>query len=192
MIALVAFAAAVSGTNDARSLQSLQDMGTCIVDQTPWAAREVLALDYRSPEYAEKMKTLGAQSGRCMAQPGVMRSGGVLFAGALAEALLKFEVKPRELPARIAFDPARPPITARSLGEEMTLCTAFRAPEQTAALLRTRPATEQETRAEEALAPVMAQCLRKDLKAEMNRPAIRSMLALAAYRIVTTPKQAAK
>jgi hypothetical protein len=192
MIALVVFAAVVSGTNDPRSLRSLQDMGTCIVDQTPWVAREVLALDYRSPEYAERIKALGARSTRCMGRSSEFRSAGVLFAGSLAEALLKFEVKRKDLPARIAFDPARRPIEARSPGEEMALCTALHAPEQTAALFRTRPGTPEETQAEEALAPTMGQCLQKDLKVEMNRPAIRSMLALAAYRIATTPKKAAQ
>jgi hypothetical protein len=193
MIGFVAFAAAaaVSGS-DAYSVQSLHDLGACIVDQAPWLARDVLALDYRSPEYAAKLKEIGAKPWRCPGRRGDFRSAGVLFAGSLAEAMINFEVKPRNLPARIAYDPSRQPIVARSPGEEMTLCTAFHAPEQTAALFRTQPATPQESKAEEALGPVMSQCLRKDLKVEMNRPAIRSMLALAAYRIVTTPKKTAQ
>jgi hypothetical protein len=183
-LALAAAAPAVAPKTDAYSLQALHRVGACIVDTTPWTAREALALDYRTPKYAEKLKSMSGIAGRCMARRGDFRASGVLFAGALAEALLKTEVKRKDLPARLAFHLARPPIQARSPGEEMTLCTALKAPKATAALFETRPATREESEAENLLAPVMGECLRKDTTVEMNRPAIRAMLALAAYRIV--------
>ena len=155
MIWLLAFAAA-SAPSDEFSLRSLQEMGECIVEQTPWNAREVLAMDYRSPEYAEKLKGIGkGVAGRCMRHASKFSSSGVLFAGSLAEALLKDEVKRKDLPQRIAYDPARPLIEARSPGEEMALCTALKAPQETAGLLQTQPATPQESQAIQLLGPVL-------------------------------------
>jgi hypothetical protein len=38
---------------------------------------------------------------------------------------------------------------------------------------------------------VLGECLKKDAKMTLNKPALRSLLALAAWRIVNTPKTAA-
>jgi hypothetical protein len=197
MIAFLALAAAAPAAtppanSDPQSLRALHVIGACVADRLPWDARAVLALDYRTPEYADKLKTIGDRAGRCVRTNAQLRSSGVLFAGALAEAMLKTHVKQKDLASRLAFDPARPAIEARSAGEEMTLCTALHAPKATAALFETRPATREEGEAENLLAPVMGECLQKDTKVEMNRPAIRAMLALAAYRIVNAPKKAAQ
>ena len=187
------FLAAAPAANDAFSLQSLQKMGSCIVEVSPWSARQVLAMDYRTPEYADKLKGIGSGvAGRCMRYSSKFTSSGVLFAGSLAEALLKDQVKRKDLPQRIAYDPTRPAIEARSPGEEMALCAALHAPEATADLLQTEPASAEESQAVSLLAPVLGECLQKDTKVEMNRPAIRAMLALAAWRIATAPKGGAR
>jgi len=190
VIVYLAFAAvAVSSTSDLSSVQSLHVTGACIVDQMPRTARSVLAMDYRSPEYAEKLKALGTNSGRCLPRRTKFSASGVLFAGSLAEAFLKLDVRRKDLATRIAYDPAREPIVARGAIEEGALCTAFKAPKATADLLQTQPATSGEDEAVRLLSPVIGECLQKDVKIEMNKPAIRSLLALAAYRIVTTPKK---
>lgn len=191
MIAFLAIAvAAAPMSSDALSIQSLQELGECIARREPETARAVLAMDFRSDEYRRKLRAIGKASGSCIPPNSNLRSAGMLFAGAVAEGLLNAEVAEAELPARLAYDPARKVIEARSPSEEMALCTAFRAPEATAALLRTKPATAEEARAEDSLTPVLRDCLKKDAKVELNRPAMRSLLALAAYRIVTTPKAA--
>ena len=72
MIGILAFAAAAAAAppaSDARSLQALRDLGVCVVDQTPRTAREVLAMDYRLPDYAQRLKAMGEGSGRCLALP---------------------------------------------------------------------------------------------------------------------------
>lgn len=187
---LAAVSAAAHG-NDEQSLTALRDMGWCIVGETPWSVREVLAMDYRTPEYSRKVKDLGSGvGGRCIHRASVLSSSGVLFAGSLAEAMLKANVKRKDLPKRIAYDPARQPIEARSPGEEMALCAALQAPDATAALLQTQPATREETQAVQQIAPVLGRCLKQGTQAEMNKPAIRAMLALAAWRIVAASKKA--
>lgn len=186
-------AAAAPNGNDEQSLIALRDMGWCIVGETPWSVREVLAMDYRTPEYSRKVKDLGSGvGGRCIHRASVLSSSGVLFAGSLAEAMLKANVKRKELPKRIAYDPTRQPIEARSPGEEMSLCAALQAPDLTAALLQTQPATREETQAVQQIAPVLSRCLKQGTQVEMNKPAIRAMLALAAWRIVAASKETAK
>jgi len=63
-IALLLLAAAGAGPrNDEQSLTALRDMGWCIVGETPWSVRAVLAMDYRTPEYTRKVKELGSGVG---------------------------------------------------------------------------------------------------------------------------------
>ena len=189
---VLAAASAASTRSDARSLQALHDLGACVVDETPRAARDVLAMDYRSHDYAQKLKAMGERSGRCMARASKLQSSGVLFAGSIAEALLKRDLAPKKLANHIAYDRAQPVLEARGPLEEMALCTALRAPKDTAALFQTLPATPGESAAISSLAPALGECVATGTKAELNKPAIRSLLALAAYRIVTNPKTAAR
>jgi glucose-6-phosphate dehydrogenase assembly protein OpcA len=127
---------------------------------------------------------------RCMPFNGAIGSREVLFAGSLAEALLKADVRRSQLPQRIAFDPQRAVIAARSPAEEMALCTVFEAPQATARLFETQPATSEEDRAVSHIVDVLPRCLKKQTQLTLNTPALRSLLALAAYRIVTTPRKA--
>jgi hypothetical protein len=193
MIALLMATAAVAAppaTNDEAARRALNMMGNCIANQTPWTARAVLAMDYRTPEYQEKLKTLGTGvGGRCLRYRSRLSSSGVLLAGALAEGMLHSQYKKKELPLRIAYDPARALIEARSVGEEMALCTAMKAPQVTADLLQTEPSTPAEDERIAALGPVLGECLQQGAKVEMNKPAIRAMLALAAWRVATTPRK---
>jgi hypothetical protein len=176
---------------DALAAQAMHNFGACVVDQTPEGARELLGMDYRSKPYEKKLKAMAQGHGRC-APNARLRFNGVLFAGALAEQLLKTDVKAADLPKRLAFDAARETIAARSSTETMALCTVLKAPDASIALFNTEPATHEEGEALHALVPVMTECLTKDMKVEANRPALRSILALAAWRIATTPVRAAQ
>jgi hypothetical protein len=188
---LLGLAAAPSLSTDDLAVQALYNFGACGVEQTPQGARELLELDYRSPAYAKKMHAISRGHDRC-ATASRLEYNGMLFAGALAEALLKTDVKPGELATRIAYDPARPSLLARSATEDMALCTALQAPKETVALLATQPATHEEMEAMTPLGPVLGGCLRKGATVELNKPAIRALLALAAYRIATMPKAPAQ
>ena len=191
MILLLALAAAAPAPDPA-AITSLYQAGQCIAARSPQTAREVLAMDFHSSEYRRKLKAMGRGSESCLPPGTELRSAGMLFAGAIAEGLLKTELNRADLAADFAFDPARAPIEARNASEEMALCMVMRAPGQTANLLQTAPASREEADAEDLLAPLLSDCLRKGAKLELNRPAMRSLLALAAYRIVTAPKAAAQ
>jgi hypothetical protein len=67
----------------------------------------------------------------------------------------------------------------------------MKAPEATAKLFATEPATPEETKAMQPLGEVLTDCLQKGMQLQMNKPALRAVLALAAWRIVTTSRKAA-
>jgi hypothetical protein len=174
---------------DRFALQAMQNFGGCVVEQTPRGAREVLAMDFRTPEYVAALKRLAKGHNRCIPN-GRLKFGGVLFAGSLAEALLRAEVEAAELPRQFAFDPAREAIASRADGEAMALCTVLKAPEATAQLMTTQAASDDEKQAMKTIAPALGECLASGKKFEMTKPAMRALIALAAWRIVTTPRQA--
>ena len=192
MIALFALAAAAAGNMpEDVAIQAVHNFGACAVSRTPQGARELLAADYRAPDFQARMRAYLKGHERCIPFNAAIGSRQVLFAGSLAEALLKADVKRSQLPQRIAFDPQREVIAARSPAEAMALCTVFEAPQATARLFETEPATPEEDQAVNPLAQVLPKCLRKETQLTLNKPALRSLLALAAYRIATTPKKAA-
>ena len=179
----------VAKSADDLAIQAVHNFGECIVREAPsGVAEQVLALDFNSEEYRTRLRAMAQGHERCIVGGWRLGSSPVLVAGAMAEALLKSEVKPEELPQRIAFDRARATISARSATETMALCTALQAPQATARLLETEPTSKEESAAVGSIAPVLTECLKKGTQLNVNKPALRALLALAAWRIVTTPK----
>jgi len=194
MIGLLALAAAAaaSDTPDRIAIQAVHNYGACVADRSPDGARELLAMDFHSRDYDKKLRRSMKGHAECFPFNGRLASSRLLFAGAMAEALLKSEVRSATLPQQLAYDPARAIIAARSPSEAMALCTVLQAPEATARIFATEPATPEEITAMKPLGSVLPECLKKDMKVELNKPALRSLLALAAYRIATTPTKAAQ
>ena len=189
VLIVAAAAAAAPDVPDDRSVRAMYAFGSCVVDRSrSGAVEQLLALDYRTDEYRDRLRAVVKGHDRCLAPGWQLSASGVLLAGALAEAVLRSEVKADEVPGRLAYDPARRPLKARSPTEAMALCTALVAPQATARLLSTKPTSKPEREAMQAMGPVMASCLRKGAKLELNKPALRSVLALAAWRIVAIPK----
>lgn len=177
---------------DATSLQAMHKYGACVVAASPRRAEQILAMDYRSKAYREQMRDFAQYHDRCIAPNWRMHFSQMLFAGAVAEALLASQAKTAELPQILAYDPSRAKMDARSESEAMALCTAMQAPDATAELLGTEPATEPEIAAVAKVEAVLPNCLKKDSKLSLNPPALRALLALAAWRIVETPKVSAR
>ena len=175
---------------DPRAVEVMQKYGTCVAWSAPGRAREALRMDFGDPASREALVRLTNSEKYCLDR-GSLRFSPVLFAGAMAEALIEKEIKRSELPRRLAPDPLRETIAARSSAEAMALCTVLKAPDATAKLLATKPMTSEETQAMQPLGDVLMECLRKGMQLQMNKPALRSLLALAAWRIVTTPRKAA-
>jgi hypothetical protein len=191
---LAAAAAARVPANEPQSvgIQAVHNYGACVVSRTPEGARKLLAMDFNSPEYAEQARRYLAGNDRCMPFDARLQSSRLLFAGAMAEALLKLDVKHDQLPQRLAYDPARETIVARSPMEDMALCTVLQAPKETAKIFDTDPATSDEVEAMTPIGGVLGECLKKDMKLTVDKPGLRALLALAAWRIVNTPEAPAQ
>ena len=80
---------------------------------------------------------LPAGPSQCVLPAHALSANSLLFAGAIAEAYLP---EGRDLAAAVAYDPARPPVEARSEIEVMSLCTVRAVPAAVADLFATRPA----------------------------------------------------
>ena len=143
-------------------------------------------MDYRTEQYQNSLRRLARVT--AAARRGELRFNGVLFAGAMAEALLESEVRARDLPQRLAFDARRPAIPARSPTETMALCACFRRRSRARAFSQPNRRAG-EAQAVKALGPTLTDCLKKGMKLNLNRPRC-ARLALAGWRIASTPRKA--
>ena len=170
---------------EALAVEALHNFGACVARTAPAGAEEVLAMDYRTDAYRQKLSRLAKGHDRCVSPRSQLRFNGVLFAGALAEALV--EQPGRSVLTRLsAAEDANAPVEARSALEAMALCGVMTRPAAAGRLLESEVGSEMEADAMEALLPTMTGCLTEASKAELNKPALRSIVALAAWRIVST------
>jgi hypothetical protein len=191
--AIVAAALAAQQTHsqgsqsEPRLVQGLHRYANCLVQERTPAVREVLALDFRTPEYGRAMSRLNRNDRGCDRAAEVersMRSSTLLFAGALSEAMLRRDLDGQALGPRVAYDPAHPAIEARNGGEVMAICVVRGDPAATSRLLATRPATPEETQALRAMSARLSGCVPAGSEARFTREALRAIIAAAAYRLV--------
>ena len=79
---------------------------------------------------------------QCVPAGSRLAIGGVLFAGGLAENLLRRGGALADLSGFVALDPARPAIVSRDETELMALCVVRASPAEVSALLQTPPASD--------------------------------------------------
>lgn len=177
----------LSSDPDDLSVQAVHNYGVCIADTTPRGAVEVLAMDFRSSEYSNRLRALskGHADGRCL-YDGSIRYAPVLLAGGMAERLL-LRGNVDRLRAGAAIDPANADLKPRSATEATALCVIRAQPAEVWAIFQTEPATRPELEAMKAIAPALPGCIPAGRKMELNKPGLRAMLALAAYRLVNYP-----
>lgn len=168
--------------NEPADIRALHEFSRCAAHRWEGRARAILAMDYRTEAYRTRIHRFARDQWRCFPN-GLLRFGQMLFAGGMAEALLRERLAGGDLAAGVAYDPARPPLQARDQSELMSLCTVRAAPARVAALLRTEAASEPETDALRDLIPQMRECLGGGRSVRVNRVGMRSILALAAYRL---------
>jgi hypothetical protein len=198
--ALLAGLALVSGAGQAlaRNAQAQRDepattgdrlillnFARCVAERMPERARALLAADYRTGAYQASMRRLAVGRSHCLpGGSGRLRFSGVLFAGNLAEAFLAGTRSHGALAERVALNPAAAPLPARDQSEVMALCVVRAAPDDTETLLGTGHGSAEEAAALRALAPRIGSCLASGVEMRLNRPGLRALLALAAWRLV--------
>lgn len=187
-VAAAAQAEAKPAASAAVDIRTVHVFAECMSDRYRPGVRRLLALDYRSRAYEHLMDTLTDEGRRCLPfAAGKIESASVLLAGAFAESLLKEALAGAPLAQRVAHDPSRPAIAARDDGEYLALCVVRTMPDEVAALLATKPASEAERLAIASIRPQLATCLRAGAAARLNAAGLRAVLALAAYRLVAQP-----
>ncbi len=168
--------------SEPRAFVAMRNFSQCVVDRSPRAAAAVLAMDPAGAPYREALRRLAGGHDYCA--PGTqLRFSGIFFVGGLAEALVTDRRGRSALASRVALDPARPAIQARDETELMTLCAVRAAPGEAASLFATEPASAAELAALRALAPTVSACLGAGRTMRLDRPNLRALLALAAYRL---------
>ncbi|HEX8621596.1 MAG TPA: hypothetical protein VF718_06455 [Allosphingosinicella sp.] len=174
-------------------IRTLHLFAACMADRYRPGLRKLLALDYRSRGYDHLLRTLTDEGARCLPFAfGKLGSADVLLAGAFAEQLLPSALDGSPLAKRVAYNPSRPPVAARDEGEYLALCAVRTMPDDVAALLATKPASEAERLAIAALSSRLGPCLRAGAAARVNAAGLRAILALAAYRLTSSPEPAAR
>jgi hypothetical protein len=153
----------------------------CVVNRQANRARAILA-DTRAENYRRDLRRFAEANWGC-APRGELKYNAAIFASGMAETLLASGFRPGDLAAHVAVDSARPPIAAHDENEVMSLCTVRAAPAEVAALLQTEVASPQEAAALRAIVPSVTSCLRAGTNLSLNRHFLRSILALAAYRL---------
>ncbi|HKR23629.1 MAG TPA: hypothetical protein VJS15_00080 [Allosphingosinicella sp.] len=166
-----------------QDIRVLHEFSRCAARQETTRARSILAMDFRSAEYQRRLRGVAYDSSNCLPPGGVLAFSYMLFAGGMAESLLRLQSGADELAARVAYDPARPAIRARDESEMVFLCTVRAAPQQVAALLRTEAASDRETALLGELTEHAGRCLPEGSRMGLNRVGLRALLALAAYRL---------
>jgi hypothetical protein len=174
----------LSATPDALSVQAIHNYAGCVANTTPRGAAEALELDFSSPAYGKKISQLskGHSDSRCMSASR-LQYNQVLFAGGMAERLLVDKVQPARFPTMVAYDPASAPIKARSAQEVIGMCMVRAEPAKSWAVFATAPTSHEEASAMQALAPTLINCVPAGQKMALNKPGLRALLALAAYRL---------
>jgi hypothetical protein len=167
----------------AEAAQTLQNFARCVVIRAPNRARDILAMDFNTDEYRDRIRSFAQTYSHCAPSGHRLGFSGLAFAGDMAEQLLLVDANGADLAARVAYDPARPPVTARAEQETMALCAVRAAPQKVAALLATPVFSTDEAAALRAMMPEVQSCLAAGVRLGLNRISMRALLALAAYRL---------
>lgn len=167
----------------AEAARTLQDFSQCVVIRAPGRARALLAMDFNTDEYQNRLRTFAESYWQCVPTGHRLGFSRLPFAGDLAEQLMRLDAHGVDLATQVAYDPARPPVAARSEQEAMALCAVRAAPQKVAVLLATPVFSAEEATAARDMAPEVQSCLAAGISLSLNRMALRSMLALAAWRL---------
>jgi hypothetical protein len=168
--------------SEALAIEAMHNFGKCVVDQNSKAARAILAMDYRTAAYRQKITKLGKGSGYC-APGNRIKANQVLFAAGMAEALLVRDKRLSDLGRYVKLDSSLRPIVAHSPSEVVAFCVVRAAPGDVAKIFATTPSSADENKAMQAIGQEIVNCVPQGQSFRLNRAGLRALLALGAYRL---------
>jgi hypothetical protein len=175
--------------NSTEARNAIRGYGACVANTSPEKSADALSMDFTSTRYRNAMKVLSANNNGCFGRRGRMRSGNLLFAGAVAERLLARD--PASLNVRLARAAAYE-TPSFSYTDRIAVCTVRSAPDEVAALFATPVASAEETKAARSLTMVIARCNQGGRPLSTNLAGLRAMIATAAFRSIHTGAKPAK
>ena len=189
LIAMVGVASVPAVAQDRKPLEEssanarvqMERFAACVADRSPEKVARTISMDFRSTTYRSALKNLADANRDCYGYRSTMRSGGLSFAGALAERLLERDAS--ALNARI-IRAGSAQTAARSPSDAIALCVVRSAPDDVARLFATEIASNAERDAVRALQIASDACSRDQARLETTPEGLRSILATAAFRTV--------
>jgi hypothetical protein len=159
---------------DREVYQGIKDYAECAVEVRPIEVKTFLALPAGSPQAHDAAAALAESTQRCMSII-VVRMSGPAFRGPLIEALYRRDFQ------RAATGKATVRLSSEDAALQLAKCVT-RADEQTAdQLLRTPPASREQTQVFRQLAPVFEAC-RPSASPPKDAQILRYQIAEALYR----------
>jgi hypothetical protein len=166
-------------------VEALHDLATCIVERDRDEAARILTADFGGEDYADAIRRLSPVRPQCLGpKGGLLRMSGIVFAGGLAEALLRKDLTQAQLAASLR--PPEPALQARDDVEYTAMCMVLAHPAETSALLYTDATASGADAKLAEYADALPGCVRPDQQFRINKLGLRALAALAAYRIVVS------
>jgi hypothetical protein len=186
-LAVASLASAQSASlSDPAHVRRIHDYAACIAEQREDDVRSVLAMDFRTDDYRDALNRVSRAHARCSRLvDGNYSTASVIMAGSFAETLLRKDGALSELDERTAHDPQRPALEARNAAEYMALCIVRTDPDGAEGLLSSPAASSQELDQLRSMSETLSGCAPAGSETRMTREALRSLVALAAYRLHT-------
>jgi hypothetical protein len=164
-------------------LRALHTFSRCVAGKRPAEARAILATGYDGGTSRDPLRLIASRELGC-APVGRLSASAMLFAGAIAEALLLPLTRRGGLETRMGASAEGPPIAARGEAEAMSLCAARTAPAGLGILFESEAGSARENDAIRALMPQLSSCLAANVRLVTNPSGLRASLALAAWRLI--------
>lgn len=180
--------APVEPGSSAAARRTMAEFGRCVARRSPAKAHKTLNRDFRTAEYRNALLTLAKVNQDCMGR-GRMRAGGLLFAAAIAEAMLVADPVPLNVRLLRA---ARTDAPTYAPTDKIAMCVARSDPDGAARLLTAPIAAPAEDQAAAALKPAIRRCAPPGTPVQITPAGMRAFLATASYRLLAASQPAPK
>jgi hypothetical protein len=175
-----------SNTPEAR--QALEAYGRCVAQRSPRESKRVISMDFTTTDYRTGLRLLATSMAKDCAHDsfgeGALRGGNLLMAGAIAEGLI--EANPGPVNVRLAHATSTQ-IKTYAPTDAIAQCLSRSLPDQVAGLLGATPGSDAEIAAAAPLSAAIPACARAadaTDRLDIAVPALRAMIATAAFRLL--------
>ena len=159
----------------------------CVVSRSPKESARVLSMNFTTSRYRTALKMLSKAAERTCARAtigdGSLRGGDLVFAGAVAEALLESSSQPVNVRlARLSAELKAVPFAPT---DAVAACVARSDPNGTGKLFETAVGSSAEVEAAKALSLAVGRCAQQLTPMSMSPFGLRSILATASFRLLS-------